>query len=103
MPRAVLPPYPGLDRKLRGLGERIKLARLRRHVSAVLFSERLGVSRTTLSRLEAGEASISIGTYFHALRILGFDKDIDLLAADDPVGRQLQDGELARPRNTSRR
>lgn len=69
----------------------MRLARLRRKLSTVLFAERMGVSRETLRRLEAGDPNIALGTYMRALRVLGLDKDIDTVASDDVLGRKLQD------------
>ncbi len=79
---------------MRALGERLKLARLRRELSTVLFAERLGISRDTLSRLEKGDPNIALGTYMRALRVLGLDKDMDSVARDDELGRKLQDLKL---------
>lgn len=79
---------------MRALGERLKLARLRRELSTVLFAERLGISRDTLSRLEKGDPNIALGTYMRALRVLGLDKDVDAVARDDELGRKLQDLKL---------
>jgi transcriptional regulator with XRE-family HTH domain len=80
----------------------MRLARLRRKLSTVLFAERMGVSRETLRRLEAGDPNIALGTYMRALRVLGLDKDIDAVARDDVLGRKLQDvaalGAVPRPR-----
>ena len=39
---------PALERLLKELGENIKLARLRRKLTAQLIAERVGMSRTTL-------------------------------------------------------
>ena len=79
---------------MRALGDRLKLARLRRELSTVLFAERLGISRDTLSRLEKGDPNIALGTYMRALRVLGLDKDVDSVARDDELGRKLQDLKL---------
>ena len=79
---------------MRALGERLKLARLRRELPTVLFAERLGISRDTLSRLEKGDPNIALGTYMRALRVLGLDKDVDAIARDDELGRKLQDLKL---------
>ena len=90
---------------MRALGERLKLARLRRELPTVLFAERLGISRDTLSRLEKGDPNIALGTYMRALRVLGLDKDIDTVARDDELGRKLQDlrlpGRRTQPTATS--
>lgn len=86
---------------MEALGERLRYARLRRNITSVLFAERMGVSRDTLYRLESGDPGISLGTYLRALRVLGLDSDLDLIARDDVVGRQLQDEQLPRRRKRS--
>lgn len=92
-------PFSSITKQLTALGERLREARLRRELTAVLFAERLGVSRDTLSRLEKGDPNIAIGTYMKALRALGLDQDIDQVAKDDIVGRKLQDRALSPRRN----
>jgi transcriptional regulator with XRE-family HTH domain len=89
MPKNTLPTFPNALKQLNSLGERMRLARCRRKISTVLFAERIGVSRETLRRLEKGEPSIAIGTYLRALRVLGLDKDIDIIARDDVLRRKL--------------
>ena len=77
------------------MGEQIRLARLRRHLSAELVAERAGLSRMTLSNIEKGSASVAIGSYAAVLHALnGMDKDLLLVAKDDELGRKLQDLEL---------
>lgn len=71
---------------------------MRRNLTGEQFAERIGVSRPTLHRLESGEASIAMGTYMRALRVLGLEGDIDNLANDDVLGRKLQDLALPRPK-----
>lgn len=96
MPKATLPTFPIALKQLANLGERLSLARRRRKITAVLFAERMGVSRETLRRLEKGDPTIAIGTYLRALRVLGLDDDIDSVARDDKLGRKLQDIALLR-------
>lgn len=76
------------------LGERLMLARKRRELSASLMAERVGISRDTLSRLEAGHHAVALGTYLKALRVLGLDKDLDQLARDDELTRKLAEIEV---------
>jgi len=97
MPRTHQPPFPSVIRQATALGQRIQLARLRRKLTAVLFAQRLGVSRDTLQRLEKGDPNIALGTYLRALRVLGLDRDVDALASDDELGRKLQDLALLPP------
>ncbi len=77
------------------MGEQIRLARLRRHLSAELVAERADISRMTLSNIEKGSPSVAIGSYAAVLHALnGMDKDLLLVAKDDELGRKLQDLEL---------
>ena len=87
-------PFPSVDRQLKAFGQRLREARLRRDISTVLFCERMNVSRDTLNRMEKGDASIAIGTYLRALRVLGMDKDFEVVAKSDELGRKLQDAKL---------
>ena len=76
------------------IGENIKLARKRRKLTADQVSERAGIHRATLYRVEKGDPSVAIGIYFNIFRVLNLDKDFSQLAADDPFGRKLQDLDL---------
>ena len=64
---AVLPQTQAI---LEQLGEQIKLARLRRHLSAELVAERAGVSRATVCNVEKGNPSVAIGIYAAVLHAL---------------------------------
>lgn len=80
---------------LEQMGEQIKLARLRRRLSAELVAERAGISRATLWNVEKGSPSVAIGLYAAVLHALGnMDSDFLLVAKDDELGRTLQDLEL---------
>lgn len=84
---------------LKQMGEQIKLARLRRGISATLAAERAGISRSTLWNVEKGNSSVSIGVYAAVLHAVnGMDKDLLLIAKDDELGRKLQDIELLKKR-----
>lgn len=86
---------PQTQEILNQMGEQIRLARLRRHLSAELVAERAGLSRVTLSNIEKGSPSVAIGSYAAVLHALnGMDKDLLLVAKDDELGRKLQDLEL---------
>ena len=84
--------------------KRIKLARLRRKISAELVAERAGISRATLCSIEKGAPSVAIGCYAAVLHALNYmDKDLLLVAKDDELGRKLQDlGLLVRKRAPKR-
>ncbi|HAS83411.1 MAG TPA: transcriptional regulator [Verrucomicrobia bacterium] len=86
--------FPRMARRFNALGERLKLARRRRHLTAVLLSERAGVSRATLYKIEKGDPSVAMGYYAAVLDVLGLESELDLLAKDDELGRRLQDAKL---------
>ena len=88
------PLLPAQKRTMATLGENIKLARLRRALSSEQVSERAGISRNTLIKIEKGDEGVAIGYYFRVLAVLGLDKDILLVAKDDELGRALQDAKL---------
>jgi transcriptional regulator with XRE-family HTH domain len=86
--------HPSVSRLLQGLGERIRLARLRRGFSMKLVAERAGMSPTTLRAIERGEAGVTLGSYANVLHSLGLHDDFAWIARDDELGRKLQDAEL---------
>ena len=94
MPRTIPTLFPPSTRQLASLGERLRMARLRRRYSAESVAKRAGVARATLYRVEVGDAGVSIATYASVLRVLGLQGDLDLLARDDVLGRKLQDLKL---------
>jgi len=83
--------FPQERRALAAMGERIRLARLRRKLSMAIVATRAGVSRSTLYAVESGEAACTLGTYYRVLSVLSLERDFDRLAADDVLGRKLQD------------
>jgi transcriptional regulator with XRE-family HTH domain len=83
--------FPQEQALLTALGERLRLARLRRQLSTLVIAQRAGISRTTVYKAEAGDAGVTMGTYIRILAVLGLTGDIHALAADDKVGRKLQD------------
>ena len=88
-------PLPNTNKILQQVGEQIKLARLRRGISVTLAAERADISRSTLWKVEKGDASVSIGIYAAVLHAInGMDRDLLLIAKDDDLGRKLQDIEL---------
>lgn len=89
MPRA-------LAQQLQLTGEQIMLARKRRHLSMQDIADRATVTRLTVSKVKHGDPSVSMGIYARVLYALNLEIDLSLLAADDALGRQLQDAELTR-------
>lgn len=103
MPRKPPTIFPQEQRLLSQLGERFKLARLRRKLSNAVVAQRAGISRTSLYKVEAGDPGATMGTYLRVLAALGLEGDLNALAADDKVGRKLQDLALMPPPLAPRR
>ena len=83
---------PGTEKILSTMGYQIKMARLRRNISVNLVAERAGVSRATVWAVEKGSPSVAMGIYATVLHALnGMDQDLLLIAADDKLGRMIQD------------
>ena len=85
---------PSIAKILREFGENIKLARLRRKLSAEQVAERAKISRPTLLSIEKGLPGVAIGSYAQVLFVLNLEKDLLKVAVDDTLGRKLQDAEL---------
>ena len=99
-PPAILPKNLQL---LRGLGEQIQLARLRRRLSMEQMAERAGLSRKTVYNIEQGAPTVAIGSYLQILFVLGLEKDISMLASEDPLGRKLQDAGILTTKRAPRK
>ena len=96
MPAKSQPIFPSEQKILSNFGERLKLARLRRGLSAEVLAERSSISRMTLHRAEKGYGAVAIGTYLRILAALQLQDDLNLLAQDDVLGRRLQDLKLSK-------
>lgn len=104
MPKKTIVILPETRRYLEEMGKQIKLARLRRKLSASLVAERAGISRATLCEIEKGSPSVAIGAYAAVLHALNYmDKDLLLIAKDDELGRKLQDLGLTTPKRVSKK
>ncbi len=86
--------FPKYNLVLEKMGENIKIARKRRKLTTTQVAERAAISRSTLYLIESGNPSVAMGAYFNVLRVLGLQHDFLKLAADDELGRRLQDLEL---------
>ena len=87
---------------LETMGEQIKMARLRRDISAELVAERANISRATLWNIEKGSPSVAIGNYAAVLHALNnMDRDLLKVAKDDEFGRKLQDLNISTKKRAS--
>jgi transcriptional regulator with XRE-family HTH domain len=103
MSRTVPSLLPRISRLLRGYGDKLKLARLRRKYSAETVAQRAGISRKTLSRVERGDSAVALGIYARVMQVLRLEDDLTKLAADDSLGRKLQDTALSPRRRAPKR
>ena len=91
MPQRSIVLLPRLQQILENFGENLKLARLRRKLTVIQVAERAGITRTTLWQIERGSANVSMAAYAQVLMVLGLEKDLLKLAADDEMGKRIQD------------
>lgn len=59
------------------------------------IAERADISKSTLWRIEKGDPGVSMGNLYQVLITLGLEKDLLQLAADDELGRKIQDAQLS--------
>ncbi len=95
--------FPQEQRVLTAMGERIRLARRRRRLSTTTVSGRAGISRSTLHKIEAGDPGVTLGSCVRVLACLSLVNDFDHIAADDRLGRRLQDLGLEPPPRPKRK
>lgn len=103
MAKKTAPLLPSVDELLQQFGERLRLARLRRRLPAKQVAERAGMSPMTLRSLERGGSGVTMGAYLAVMQVLGIERDLNLLASADPVGRELQDSRLRPTASSTRR
>ena len=85
---------PKAVKSLQILGQNLKLARIRRRISSAMMCERAGVSHATLTAIEQGKPTVSMAGYMSVLFCLNMHTDIEKVAFDDVLGRELQDLQL---------
>ncbi len=83
--RVILSPI--LEDILEPVGENIKLARLRRKITATMLAEQTGISRVTLRKVENGESSVTMAIYanilfFSVLTRIYYDLPVMILWGD---------------------
>ncbi|HVE44614.1 MAG TPA: helix-turn-helix transcriptional regulator [Gammaproteobacteria bacterium] len=92
-------------RALRKTGEDINHARRRRRITIELMAERADVSRATISKIEKGDPSVSMGAYVSVLFVLGMIDRLSSLidVAHDLIGLRLEDERLPQRIRTPRK
>jgi transcriptional regulator with XRE-family HTH domain len=72
-PRLAPPTYEAIQL----LAWSIRAARVRRRWSSADLAERVGVSRSTISKMEHGDPGVAIGTFFEAATLVGVPLFVD--------------------------
>lgn len=74
---------PAVRASLRELGANLGIARKRRREPRKLWADRIGVSEPTLTRMEQGDPSVSMGVYATALWLIDRAAALPELAAPE--------------------
>lgn len=103
-PSSAPPPIP-VRRALNKLAHDIRDARRRRRIPVAILAQRASISRTTLRKIETGDAGVSLGNYATVLFVLGMiDRLTDLAdPKNDTVGQELEEEHLPERIRLSRR
>ncbi len=75
---------PLLSKELHDLGQWLRLLRLKRHITIAGMCERIGVKNPrTVSKIEKGDATVSLGTFIEYINVLGLaDKVSERILGD---------------------
>ncbi len=65
------------------LGQRVRVARIRRGWSVADLASKAGINRNTLTALELGKPGTAVGVCFTVLWALGLDRSLDAVADPD--------------------
>lgn len=76
---------------LKGLGSRIREARLRRNWSQQQTAEKAGLSESSVKKVEGGSPRITVGAYLSLLDVFGLPTALDTVLApgEDTLGEAL--------------
>ena len=85
------------------MGTRIKKARLRRNIMAETLAEQVGISKGTLSAIEQGVPTVSIGAYAEVLSALDMVNDLNSIAVDIEGKKKYEDVQLRQRKRATKR
>lgn len=86
-------PIP-VNKALQKLGSDLKEARIKRRLTMALVEERAGITHVTLTKVEKGDAGVSIGIYTKVMFVLGLiDNVYNLAEPDNDVVGKMYDKE----------
>jgi transcriptional regulator with XRE-family HTH domain len=81
-----------VHKRLEGLGEGVRIARVRRGMGTQELADECGIGRRSLYRIETGDAGVALGTYLTVLWKLGLLDTVQGVANpdDDEHGKILE-------------
>jgi transcriptional regulator with XRE-family HTH domain len=81
-----------VHKRLEGLGEGVRIARVRRGMGTQELADECGIGRRSLYRIERGDAGVALGTYLTVLWKLGLLDTVQGVANpdDDEHGKILE-------------
>ena len=82
MKKTSIIPIP-VNKALKKLGADLKEARIKRRLTMALVEERAGITHVTLTKVERGDSSVSIGIYAKVIFVLGFIDNLNQLVEPD--------------------
>ena len=103
MARKTVKLTPEAELVIEKMGIRMQKARLRRNILADVLAEQAGFSKGTLSAIEKGEPTVSIGAYVAVLNALGMLQDLELVAVDKEGRQQYRELHLQERKRATKR
>ena len=85
---------PETELMLKKMGQQIKRARLRRDIRAGVLAEQAKISQSTLTAIEKGMPTVSIGAYAVVLQLLELANDFELIAMDEEGKKNYEESVL---------
>lgn len=82
------------------LGARLRHARVKRGLTTIQLAQQARISRMTLSAVEAGAPSPTMGSYLRVMGVLGVSQDLALVASDTLHGTAAQRTDVKVSSNT---
>jgi transcriptional regulator with XRE-family HTH domain len=72
-----------VSKRVTQLGQRIRIARIRRGLSIVDLADKAGINRNTLNALELGKSGVTLTVFITVLWALGLENTLDSAADPD--------------------